>query len=65
MSCDKKGNAARLVSLIRAIASNDRGMVLVAASPSLRLRLVEAAEAITERVGRAEMPSVIAQALPD
>jgi hypothetical protein len=50
--------------LIHTIVDNGRGKALVAASPTLRVRLVEAAEAITERLGRAEMMSAIARALP-
>jgi hypothetical protein len=51
--------------LIHAIADNGRGTVLVAASPSLRLQLLEAADTITNRVGRAEMLTIIARALPN
>jgi len=60
-----KLKAGLLISLFRAIAYNDRGKALVASSPSLHLRLLEAADAITERLGRAEMLSVIAPMLPN
>jgi tetratricopeptide (TPR) repeat protein len=58
---------SRLVSLIRmiVIVDNDRGKALAAASLTLRIRLVEAAEAITEPLDRAEMLSAIARALPN
>lgn len=58
---------SRLVSLIRriVIVDNGRGKSLVAASPTLRIRLVEAAEAITEPLDRVEMLSAIARALPN
>jgi hypothetical protein len=77
----EKWNTARLISLIHVIVANDRGKVLVAASPTLRIRLVEAAEAITEswhtsgkvridplwppRGQAAEVLSAIARALPN
>jgi tetratricopeptide (TPR) repeat protein len=54
----------RVVSLIQAIA-RDRGPALVAASAALRLRLLEAAEAVTDQITRADMLSIIARTLPD
>jgi hypothetical protein len=78
---NEKWNTARLVSLIHVIVDNDRGKVLVAASPTLRIRLVEATEAITQagltpgkvridplwppRGQAAEVLSAIARALPN
>jgi hypothetical protein len=64
ISDNDKWKTTRLFSLIHTIVDNGWGKALVAASPTLRIRLVEAAEAITERLGRAEMMSVIARALP-
>jgi tetratricopeptide (TPR) repeat protein len=77
----EKWNTIRLVSLIHVIVDNDRGKVLVAASPMLRIRLVEAAEAITgawltpgkvqidplwpPRGQAAQVLSAIARALPN
>jgi hypothetical protein len=46
-------------------AGNDRRHGLVTASLALRVRLLEGTEAITDRLGRAEMLSVIARALPN
>jgi tetratricopeptide (TPR) repeat protein len=65
LSSNDKGKTASPVMLIHAIADNGRGTVLVAASPSLRLQLLEAADTITNRVGRAEMLTIIARALPN
>jgi tetratricopeptide (TPR) repeat protein len=81
ISDNDKWNTARLVSLIHVIVDNDRGKVLVAASPTLRTRLVEAAEAITgawltpgkntvdplwpPRGQAAQILSAIARALPN
>jgi tetratricopeptide (TPR) repeat protein len=81
ISDNEKGNTTRLVSLIHVIVANDRGKVLLAASPTLRIRLVEAAEAIAEawrtpgkvridplwppRGQAAEVLSAIARALPN
>jgi tetratricopeptide (TPR) repeat protein len=65
LSSNDKGKTASPVMLIHAIADNGRGTVLVAASPSLHLRLLEAADTITDRVGRAEMLTIIARALPN
>jgi hypothetical protein len=38
---------------------------MMAASPSLGIRLLEAAQAITEGLDRAEILAVIARSLPD
>jgi tetratricopeptide (TPR) repeat protein len=65
MSSDQRRNTGRLVSLMRRIVDNDHAYGVVAASPMLRIRLVEATEIISERLGRAEMLSAIAQALPN
>ncbi len=75
ISNNQKGKAARLVSLVRLIVDNDRGKVLLAASPTLGIRLVEAAEAIIQtgvvdilwppRGQAAEALSAIARALPN
>jgi tetratricopeptide (TPR) repeat protein len=65
MSSNDKRKTASPATLIRAVTYNDRGTVLIAALPSLRLRLLEAADTITDRVGRAEMLSIIARALPN
>jgi hypothetical protein len=65
LSGDDQRNAAYLVSLIRLIVDNDGGKALVVVSPSLRTRLLEAAEAVTERVGRAEMMLAIARTMPN
>jgi hypothetical protein len=53
-----------VMSLIHTIARG-RGPALVAASPALRLRLVEASEAITDRMTRADTLSIIARTLPN
>ncbi len=65
LSNDMRRDAFRLVSPIKMIVDNDRAYGVVAASPALRVRLVEAAETITERLGRAEMLSAIARTLPN
>jgi tetratricopeptide (TPR) repeat protein len=52
----------RVISLIHTIA---RDPALVAASPALRLRLVEAAEAITDQMTRADTLWIIARTLPN
>jgi hypothetical protein len=61
---DEQEKVNRLVSLIHTIV-RDRGPALVAASPALRLRLVDAAEAVTDRMTRADMLSIIARTLPN
>jgi len=77
----EKWNTIRLVSLIHVIVDNERGKVVVAASPTLGIRLVEAADAITgawltpgkvrfdplwpPRGQAAEVLSAIARALPN
>jgi hypothetical protein len=77
----EKWDTARLVSLIHVIVDNDRGKVLVAGSPTLRIGLVEAADAIIgawltpgkvridplwpPRGQAAEVLSAIARALPN
>jgi hypothetical protein len=48
LSDKEKWKTSHLVSMIRLIVDNGRGTVLMAASPTVRIRLVEAAEAITE-----------------
>jgi tetratricopeptide (TPR) repeat protein len=55
----------KLTSLIHWIADNGRGRAMMAASPSLGIRLLEAAQAITEGLDRAEILAVIARSLPD
>jgi len=62
LSSDMRQDTSRLVSLIKLIVDNDSAYGVVGAS--LALRLVEAAETISERVGRAEMLYAIARALP-
>jgi tetratricopeptide (TPR) repeat protein len=62
LSGDEPEKVNRVVSLIHTIA-RDRGPALVAASPALRLRLVEAAEAVTDRMTRADTLSIIARTL--
>jgi tetratricopeptide (TPR) repeat protein len=81
ISDNEKSKTTRLVSLIHLIVDNGQGKVLVAASPILRIRLVEAAEVITEtgiapgkdlvdplwppRGQAAEVLSAVARALPN
>ena len=65
LSSDMRRDEVRLVSLIKMIVDNDRAYGVVVASPVLRMRLVEAAETITGRLGRAETLYVIARALPN
>jgi hypothetical protein len=55
----------KLTSIIHRIADNGRGSARIATSPSLGIRLLEATQAITEGLDRAEMLSVIARSLPD
>jgi tetratricopeptide (TPR) repeat protein len=80
LSGDEKAKISLASSLVHLIVDNDRGKV-VAASPTLRIRLVEAAEAIAEsgitlgqrwvdplwppRGQAAEILSAIARALPN
>jgi tetratricopeptide (TPR) repeat protein len=49
----------------RIVAYDDRGSELVAASPTLPLRLVEAADTVTEPLPRAELLASIARVLPN
>jgi hypothetical protein len=63
LSSDEAWKASRLFSTIHAFADSGRGVMV--ASPSLRVRLLEAAQAATEQLGRAEMLSVVARALPN
>jgi len=65
ISDDEKAKEFRLTSLIGTIAQNDPLRALVAARPSLRLRLLEAVQAIPDRLDRAAALSVIARALPN
>jgi hypothetical protein len=65
ISNDGKGKTVAPQTLIRAVTANDHVTVLIAASPSLRLRLLEAADTIKDRVGRAEMLSDISRVLPN
>jgi hypothetical protein len=81
ISDNEKSKTSRLASLTRLIVGNSCGKDLVAASPTLRIRLVEAAEAITQtgvapaknavdplwppRGQAAELLSAIARALPN
>jgi tetratricopeptide (TPR) repeat protein len=65
LSSDQRRNASKLVSLMQKILDNDHVYGVVAASPVLRIRLVEATEIITVRLGRAEMLSAIARAMPN
>jgi tetratricopeptide (TPR) repeat protein len=65
LSGDEQGKANRVIQVIRTIADNDRGHGVVAASPALRTRLLEATEVIADPLGQAEMLSVIARALPN
>jgi hypothetical protein len=65
LSGDMRLDLFRLTSLIKMIVDNDRAYGVVAASPTLRIRLVEAAETITEWDYRAEVLCAIARALPN
>lgn len=62
---DTKRTAFDLPQLARMIAYDGGGRALLAQSPTLRQRLLEAADTITERVDRAELLSAIARALPN
>src|SRR5262249_40860414 len=53
-----------VVSLIHTIARG-RGPTLAAASPTLRLRLVEAAEAVSDPITRADMLSIVVRTLTE
>jgi tetratricopeptide (TPR) repeat protein len=62
---DERRTPLDVGELIRRIAYNDRGSELVVASPALGVRLLEAAETVTERLARAELLAAIARALPN
>jgi hypothetical protein len=63
---DVKRTPLDLAELIRRIAYNDRGgELMAAASPTLRVQLLEAARSATEPLARAELLSAIAWALPN
>jgi hypothetical protein len=62
---DTKRTQFDLPELARRIAYNDRGSELVAASPRLGVRLLEAAQTVPESLPRAELLSAIARALPN
>ena len=64
LSGDEQEKGDRVASLIRTIARY-RGPALAAAAPTLRLRLVDAAEAVPDRMTRADMLSIIARTLPN
>jgi hypothetical protein len=65
MAGEERRKAFKLTSLIHVIADNGRGSAMIAASPPLGTRLLEAAQAITEGLDRAQIMSVIARSLPD
>jgi len=61
---DERRTPLDVGELIRRIAYNDRGSELLAvASPTLRVRLLEAADTVTEPLARAELLSAIARVL--
>jgi hypothetical protein len=62
---DTKRTPFDLPQLARMIANDGGGRALLAQSPTLSQRLVEAAETVTERLDRAELLSAIARALPN
>jgi hypothetical protein len=60
------GRLPQAAELIRRIAYNDRGgELMAAASPTLRVQLLEAARSATEPLARAELLSAIARAFPN
>jgi tetratricopeptide (TPR) repeat protein len=65
MAGEDRRKAFKLIPMIHLIADNGRGSAMIAASPSLGIRLLEAAQAITEGLDRAQILSDIAQSLPD
>jgi tetratricopeptide (TPR) repeat protein len=65
MAGEDRNKPFKLTSMIHLIADNGRGRAMMAASPSLGIRLLEAAQAITEGLDRAEILAVIARSLPD
>jgi tetratricopeptide (TPR) repeat protein len=67
MAGEDRNKPFKLTSLIHWITDNGRGRgrAMMAASPSLGIRLLEAAQAITEGLDRAEILAVIARSLPD
>ena len=62
---DTKRAPFDLPQLARMIAHDGQGSALLAVSPRLGVRLLEAADSVTEQIGRAELLSAIARALPD
>jgi tetratricopeptide (TPR) repeat protein len=62
---DTKRTPFDLPQLVRMIAYDGKGRALLAHSPTLGQRLLEAAETVTERIDRAELLSAIARALPN
>jgi tetratricopeptide (TPR) repeat protein len=61
---DERRTPLDVAGLIRRIAYNDRGSELMAAaSPTLRVRLIEAAQTVTEPLDRAELLAAIARVL--
>jgi hypothetical protein len=65
MAGDERSRAFKLTSLVHLIADNGRGSAMIAASPPLGSRLLEAAEAIPGGLDRAAVLSVIAPSLPE
>jgi len=64
VSGDEREKVNRVVLQIHRIAG-DRGSELVAASPTLGVRLVEAAQAVTNPMTRADVLLIIARTLPN
>jgi hypothetical protein len=62
---DTKRTLFDLPQLARMIAYDGQGNALLAVSPTLGVRLLEAADTVTERIARAELLSAIARALPN
>jgi tetratricopeptide (TPR) repeat protein len=62
---DTKRTPFDLLELARRIAYNDRGSELVAASPTLGVRLIEVAQSAAEPLARAELLSAIARVMPN
>ena len=62
---DTKRTQSDLAHLAGRIAYHDHGSELVAVSPTLGVRLLEAAETVPEGIGRAELLSAIARVLPN
>ena len=62
---DTKRRPFDVLQLARMIAYDGEGRTLLAHSPTLGQRLLEAAETVTERLDRAELLSTIARAFPN